>query len=153
MAFPSPSPIGAVPAALSSGVFAAVRLLPGDDLIGGLRRVQHDAGAEAMAVVTCVGSLRAARIRHADAEEGTAYEGRFEIISLTGTLDPRHRHLHIAMADGEGRVFGGHLLPGCEVHTTAEIVALILPDLAFDRAPCAASGFRELTITNRKAGA
>ncbi|MBV0891381.1 DNA-binding protein [Paracoccus sp. Z118] len=146
-------PIGAALAALSSGVFAAARLLPGDDLIGGLRRVQQDAGAEAMAVLTCAGSLRTARIRHADADEGTLYEGRFEIVSLTGTLDPRHQHLHIAISDGAGRVFGGHLLPGSEVRTTAEIVALILPDLAFDRAVCERSGFHELTITNRKAEA
>ena len=43
--------------------------------------------------------------------------------------------------------FGGHLLPGSAVYTTAEIVLLILSDLAFDRAPCPRSGYDELVVT------
>lgn len=137
----------------SDGVFAAARLLPGDELIAGLRRLQKETGTKAMAVVTCAGSLRSAHIRHADADSGTLYEGPFEIVSLAGTMDPNHQHLHISIADREGKVFGGHLLPGSAVYTTAEIVTLILTDLGFGRAPCDRSGFDELTITKRKAEA
>jgi predicted DNA-binding protein with PD1-like motif len=133
----------------SEGVFLARRLMPGADLIEGLRAVQVASGAEAMAVVTCVGSVTRAVLRHADRDEGSVYEGRFEILSLVGTIDPEHRHLHLAIADREGRVFGGHLMEGSRVHTTAEIVAVALPDLRFGRAPCAASGYAELVVTNR----
>ena len=122
------------------GVFAAVRL-------------QQDTGTEAMAVVTCTGSLRSAHIGRADVGCGRLYEGRFEIVSLSGTMDRHYRHLHISIADTEGEVFGGHPLPGSAVHTTAGIVALILPDLGFGRAPCDRSGFDERTTTKRKAEA
>lgn len=151
MAVPSSSFIGDPLTARSRGSFAAKRLLPGDDLIAGLRRIQREAAASAMAIVTCVGSLRAVQIRHADADDGTLYEGRFEIVSLTGTVNPDHQHLHISVGDQDGRVFGGHLLSGSDVYTTAEIVALILPELSFGRAHCEGSGFNELTITQAKA--
>nr|WP_255453640.1 PPC domain-containing DNA-binding protein [Paracoccus sp. S-4012] len=152
VAVPSPVALAADPsAATSPGIFAALRLLPGADLIAGLRALQRRADAPAMAVVACAGSLTRVLIRHADAAEGTLYEGRFEITSLSGTIDPRHQHLHIAIADPEGRVFGGHLLPGSQVRTTAEIVALILPGLRFGRAPCPRSGYDELTIAAEEA--
>ncbi|MFT3688496.1 PPC domain-containing DNA-binding protein [Paenirhodobacter sp.] len=134
------------PVPLSHGRFAAVRLCPGDDLTAGLRRVLHETGARAMAVVTCVGSLTRVEIRHANRPEGTLYQGHFEITSLTGTIDPVGEHLHLTITDGEGRAFGGHLLPGSSVYTTAEIVTVLLDDLAFGRAPCPLSGYDELSI-------
>ena len=54
------------------------------------------------------------------------------------------------ITDGEGRAFGGHLLPGSSVYTTAEIVLLALPGLVFARQPCAASGYDELVVTTAK---
>ncbi|MBB1490177.1 MULTISPECIES: PPC domain-containing DNA-binding protein [unclassified Paracoccus (in: a-proteobacteria)] len=150
MPFPSLSiaaPDGADTAvATSPGGFAATRLQPGCDLIDGLRRLQSRTGAGAMAVTSCVGSLREVRLRHANRTEATLYQGHFEILSLTGTIDPAHQHLHLSIANGEGRAFGGHLLPGSQVFTTAEIVALLLPDLRFSRRPCPLSGFDELYI-------
>ena len=135
----------------SRGAFLAFRLPPGADLIEGLRAARAEVDAGAMAVVTCVGSLTRAVLRHADRAEGTLHEGRFEIVSLVGTVDPAGQHLHLSMACGEGRVVGGHLLPGSRVYTTAEVVAVALPDLAFSREPCALSGHRELVV--RPAGA
>ncbi|KAI2501131.1 DUF296-containing protein [Fragilaria crotonensis] len=48
----------------------------------------------------------------------------FEIVSLVGTLAPRDnnaKHLHLAISDANGTVFGGHLISG-RVFTTAELV-------------------------------
>lgn len=132
--------------ATSRGVFAVARLLPGADLIDGLRDLQRRTGAGAIAVTSCVGSLAAVRLRHANRTEATPYAGHYEILSLTGTIDPHRQHLHLSIADAEGRAFGGHLLPGSQVFTTAEIVAIVLPDLRFSRQPCPHSGFDELMI-------
>lgn len=131
---------------LSSGRFAAIRLQPGEDPLAALRALQRRTGAAAMALVTCVGSLTRAVIRHANRDEASEYRGHFEITALTGTIDPAGQHLHLTIADGEGRAFGGHLLPGCEIYTTAEIVVLILDDLGFARAPCPLSGHDELVV-------
>lgn len=125
---------------------AAFRLLPGDDLILGLHAVREAAGARAMAVVTCVGSLTRVAIRHANRPGPTPYEGHFEITSLTGTLEPGGEHLHLTITDGNGHAFGGHLMPGSSVYTTAEIVVALLDGISFTRRPCAASGYPELVV-------
>ena len=132
----------------SAGRFIAARLGPGEDLVAGLRALFEGCGAEAMAVVSCVGSLRALRLRLAGREEATAFAGPLEIVSLVGTVDAGKQHLHLSVADAEGRVTGGHLLAeGAEVFTTAEIVVVALDGLRFDRAPCPLSGYDELVVT------
>lgn len=134
---------------VSSGTFRVGRLRPGEDLIEGLRAMQVASGAEAMTVVTCVGSVTRAVLRHAGRDEGSVYEGRFEIVSLVGTVDPARRHLHLSLADEDGRVFGGHLMPGSLIHTTAEIVVVDLSEVRFGREMCPASGYEELVVTSR----
>lgn len=131
---------------LSHGRYAALRLKPGEDPVAALRALQVQTGAQAMALVTCVGSLTRAVIRHANRPEGTVYRGHYEITSLVGTIDPLAEHLHLTITDGEGRAFGGHLLPGSAVYTTAEIVVVLLEELSFARAPCPYSGYDELVI-------
>ncbi|MFH5774937.1 PPC domain-containing DNA-binding protein [Paracoccus sp. NGMCC 1.201697] len=130
----------------SAGVFMALRLKPGDDPVAALRLAFDDAGVRAMAVVTCVGSLTRAILRHANRDAATVHDGHFEITSMVGTIDPQRHHLHLSIADGVGQTFGGHLLPGSVVYTTAEIVVLLLPELSFSREPCALSGYDELVI-------
>lgn len=66
-----PRPYQVAPAAR----MAAFRLLPGDDLILGLHAVREAAGARAMAVVTCVGSLTRVAIRHANRPGPTPMRG------------------------------------------------------------------------------
>ena len=82
---------------------AAIRLGPDEDPFTALRDLQARTGARAMAMVTCVGSLTRAMIRHADQPEAREYLGRYEITSLVGTIDPLRAHLHLGIADGEGR--------------------------------------------------
>ena len=144
MMAPSPVP-------LSSGRYAALRLTPGEDPVAALRALQRQTGAQAMALVTCVGSLTRAMIRHANRNEATEYRGHFEITSLVGTIDPAGEHLHLTITDPEGRAFGGHLLAGSSVYTTAEIVVLILEGLIFSRAPCPYSGYDELVVKESRA--
>ena len=59
-----------------------------------------------------------------------------------------HQFDGLTISDGEGRCFGGHLMPeGSAIYTTAEIVVLALPELAFTRLPCPLSGYDELVVT------
>jgi hypothetical protein len=96
-----------------------------------------------------VGSLTQAVIRLADRDYHSQFEGKFEIVSLTGTLSVNGSHLHISISDGDGRTLGGHLVPGCRVYTTAEIVLAAFPDLVYRREPCEQSGYDELVIFPR----
>ena len=124
-----------------------LRLQPGDDLRGSLVvafAVLAAGGARAACVLSCVGSLRAAVLRYADQPQGTALAGPLELLGLSGTLSVDGPHLHGSVADALGQVRGGHVMPGCVVRTTAEIVLAVLPGWAFARVADAESGFLEL---------
>jgi uncharacterized protein len=124
----------------------ALRLKPQQDLKVELDQFVRQQGWEAACVVTCVGSLTEAKLRLAGQSEATVYAGKFEIVSLTGVMSKHGSHYHIAIADSSGQTWGGHLLPGCLIYTTAEIVIGVLPHLCFRREPDPDTGFRELTI-------
>ena len=125
----------------------ALRLRPGDDLREALLAYVAAQGIEAGAVLTCVGSLTVATLRLANQEGPTEYRGHFEIVSLVGTLSAAGgSHLHLAVADSTGRTLGGHLLRGCRVYTTAEIVLVALPALQFTRETDPTFGYRELVV-------
>jgi predicted DNA-binding protein with PD1-like motif len=137
----------AVPAALSSPLKTyALRLRPGDDLRQQLTAFTAANHIQAGAVLTCVGSLTVATLRLANQEGPTEYRGHFEIVSLVGTLSINGSHLHLSIADSTGHTLGGHLLDGCRVYTTAEIVLGELPALEFRRETDPAFGYKELTV-------
>ncbi len=124
----------------------ALRLKPDEDLKPTLHRFAKERPLRAGIVLTAVGSLKEANLRLADQPAGTLLRGRFEIVSLVGTLCPDGVHLHIALSDHTGRTMGGHLLDGCLVYTTAEIMLANLADVAFRRETDPLTGYRELTI-------
>jgi predicted DNA-binding protein with PD1-like motif len=129
----------------------AIRLLPGADLRQSLLQYSADREIDAACIVSCVGSLDGARLRFAGAVEGAQIAGKLEILSLNGTLSRHGCHLHIAVAEGDGRVSGGHLLDGSPVYTTVEVVLAALPDLVFKRVKDESTGYRELQIEATKA--
>ena len=131
----------------------ALRLRPGDDLRQQLTAFVQAQHIAAGTMLTCVGSLTVATLRLANQEGPTVYRGHFEIVSLVGTLSVNGSHLHLAVADSTGRTIGGHLLDGCRVYTTAEIVLGELPQLAFRRETDATSGYQELVVRPAAGGA
>ena len=126
----------------------AIRLEPGADLKQSLLQYCCDREIDAACVLSCVGSLRRAAIRFANQPEATVFEEKLEIVSLVGTLSRFGAHLHVAVADGKGRVLGGHLTEGSQIYTTAEIAIGILPDVVFTREPDPVTGYRELKIAS-----
>jgi predicted DNA-binding protein with PD1-like motif len=123
-----------------------LRLTPQQDLKAELDTFACQSRLEAACIVTCVGSLSRAVLRFAGQSEAIVREDKFEIVSLTGTLSQHGSHYHICLADSTGQTLGGHLLKGCQVYTTAEIVIGILPHLSFKRELDETTGYRELAI-------
>ncbi|NOT30069.1 MAG: DNA-binding protein [Planctomycetes bacterium] len=128
----------------------AIRLLPGADLRLALEHETRARRLAAACIVSCVGSLARARLRRAGGEALLERAGPLEIVALVGTLSPEGPHLHVALADGEGRVLGGHLLEGCPIHTTAEVVLGELEGVRFARELDPATGWKELVIRPRE---
>ena len=48
--------------------------------------------------------------------------GDLEVYSLTGPLSVHGLHLHLSFGDRDGNMLGGHMLEGCIVRTTVELV-------------------------------
>ena len=71
-------------------------------------------------------------------------------MALSGTLARDGPHLHLAVADAEGAMRGGHLLHGCPVRTTAEIVLGLLDGASFGRERDPARGWNELVVSGRR---
>jgi uncharacterized protein len=124
----------------------ALRLKPRQDLRAELDAWALRQSVEAACVITCVGSLNTAVLRLANQTKSTLYQGYFEIVSLTGILSQYGSHYHICIADSTGRTVGGHLLTGCQIYTTAELVIGLLPHYRFRRALDAETGYAELAI-------
>ena len=123
-----------------------LRLQPGDDLRRALEAQLAASGVHAAFVVAGIGSLRTAAIRLAGADDALTLDGVLELLSLSGSLGVDGGHLHLRVADAQGRVTGGHAAYGCIVRTTAEILLCLLPDWHFSRALDAATGWNELAI-------
>jgi predicted DNA-binding protein with PD1-like motif len=97
-------------------------------------------------IACCVGSLSRARLRPAARDDALVLERPLEIVSLSGTLSVDGPHLHMAVSDDAGAVTGGHVLEGCRVRTTAELVLAFAEGVRFARAPDPATGYAELRV-------
>jgi uncharacterized protein len=125
-----------------------IRLFPGDDLKACLDRIVYEKNWRAAAVLSGIGSLTKAMIRYAGKPEETRIEGPLEIISLSGTLASfGGSHLHICVADSNGKTYGGHLKEGAVIRTTAEIIIGVLDGYAFHREHDAQTDSAELVIS------
>lgn len=138
----------------SSARFLALRLLPGEDVLPVLRKYVQQHNLQAAFIASCVGSLTDVALRYAGqnyaGEKGVdLLSGQFEVVSLTGTLDAKGEHVHLAVADEKGTLIGGHMMDGCTVRTTLELVIGELEQVTFQREICTLSTYEELVVTDR----
>ena len=134
-------------AVASNARFYTIRLLPGTDVVKELLAFVEKKGIQAAAIVSSVGSLSEAHLRFANRKEGTLLKGDFETIYLGGTLEPGGRHLHLSIADEDGRMWGGHMMKdGSITRTTMEIVIMELTDVVYKREKCPITTYNELVV-------
>ena len=122
------------------------RLPSGQDLFGSIEDFVREKQVEAGCVLSGVGSLTHATLRLANRISISEYEGHFEIVSITGTISIHGSHLHISISDEDGKTIGGHLVSGCKIYTTAEIVIAIFEDVVYKREFAEDSGYDELAV-------
>ena len=122
------------------------RLKSVQDLFDSIESVVREKQIEAGCVLSGIGSLRHFTVRLADHDTPTQYEGHFEIVSLAGLVFIHGTHLHISVSDGEGKTIGGHLVSGCKIYTTAEIVLAKFSDVIYKREFAQDSGYDELAV-------
>lgn len=123
------------------------RLKPTQDLFDSIEEFVKQNNIEAGCVLSSVGSLTHATLRLANRNYYNEYEGHFEIVSMTGTVSVHGSHLHVAISDGDGVTIGGHLVSGCKIYTTAEIVIAEFEDVIYKREMFENdSGYAELAV-------
>jgi len=123
------------------------RLKPGQDLFDSIEGFVKENSILAGCVLSSVGSFTHATLRLANREYNNEYEGHFEIVSMTGTVSVNGSHLHISISDGDGVTVGGHLVSGCKIYTTAEIVLAVFDDVIYQRELLENdSGYEELVV-------
>ncbi|HSL30130.1 MAG TPA: PPC domain-containing DNA-binding protein [Anaerolineales bacterium] len=122
------------------------RLASGQDLFDSIQAFVLEKQVEAGCILSGVGSLTHAALRLANREVFSEFDGYFEIVSLTGTLSIHGSHLHISIADEDGKTIGGHLGSGCKIYTTAEIVIAVFDEIVYKREFAEDSGYEELVV-------
>lgn len=128
----------------------AIRLKPGQDLKKAIEQFVKDQSIRAGWITGCAGSLTQYNLRFANQQSGHSGKGFFEIISLSGTLSVHGCHMHMAISDCNGILTGGHLLEGCTIYTTAEIIMGESADLIFTRENDGTTQWKELKIEKLK---
>ncbi|MFQ6088780.1 MAG: PPC domain-containing DNA-binding protein [Candidatus Methanofastidiosia archaeon] len=111
-----------------------LKLESGEDILDVISEFLKKNGVKST-VIFGIGAVSEARIGFFDGTEYrvTELNENLEVLSLLGNVSLKEEeplpHLHITLADSEGRAFGGHLFKGCIVSATLEVFILELPIL------------------------
>jgi predicted DNA-binding protein with PD1-like motif len=108
------------------------RMDPGDDILKTIERVglEHDVKS---GQITLIGAVSRAKLGYFDSNSGQykdfVIERDLEVVSGVGNIsrledDSIVVHAHLVVSDEEGRCWGGHLMEGCEVSVTIELVII-----------------------------
>ena len=105
---------------------------PGDDILKTIEHVaiEHDVKS---GQITLIGAVSRAKLGYFDRDSGVyrdfLIERDLEVVSGMGNIsrledDSVVVHAHLVVSDEEGRCWGGHLMEGCEVSVTIELVII-----------------------------
>lgn len=125
------------------------RLTKGMDLICEIKKFCERNNIMAGTILSSVGCVYEARIRNAGGTEIKHICENMEIISLNGTVSKDRCHLHVSFSKQDLTVIGGHLVDGCLINTTCEIVLLEFGNYKFDKVFDESTGYNELEIQVR----
>lgn len=124
----------------------AVRLRRGTDLLAAIKDFCTEHAIGAGVVLSGVGCVTKARIRDASGVNIVAVDEPMEIVSLMGTVSEKRCHLHVSFAKEDLSVIGGHLVEGCLINTTCELVIGELEDCVYEVEFDEETGYDELIV-------
>jgi uncharacterized protein len=121
------------------------RLMPDQDIKERLNSFLDENQISAVAIISAVGSVKEYALRVSDGSTVIRGSENREIVSLSGILTKDGIHVHVSLSGLDGLVIGGHLMEGCLVHTTLELVLISIEDeLAREYDPI--TGYKELVL-------
>ena len=120
------------------------RLRRGEDLLCAIQGIAEQEKIAAGVVLSAVGCVSQARVRDAGGVNLRDISEHCEIVSLNGTVSAKRCHLHIALSKEDLSTVGGHLVEGCIINTTCELVIGILDGWEIDKEFDEETGYHEL---------
>jgi predicted DNA-binding protein with PD1-like motif len=111
------------------GKLVFARLVEGEDLLETVTKVAENAKVP-VGLFFLIGTLKKAKLgffREGEYET-TQMDQPLEIVSCLGNISIKENktfaHAHISVSDEKGRVFGGHVMSGCLIGVTGELVLM-----------------------------
>ena len=120
------------------------RLHRGDDLLKSIQALAKDQHIGAGVVLSAVGCISKGMVRDASGVTLRQIDAPCEIVSLNGTVSAIRCHLHIALSREDLSTVGGHLVEGCIINTTCELVIGVLDGWVIGTEFDAETGYDEL---------
>ena len=120
------------------------RLHRGDDLLHAVCDLAKEHNISAGVVLSAVGCISKGVVRDASGVTLRQIDAPCEIVSLNGTVSAIRCHLHIALSREDLSTVGGHLVEGCIINTTCELVIGVLDGWEIAREYDAETGYDEL---------
>ncbi len=124
--------------------YHCLRLHRGDDLLESIEEICKEKNIKAGAVISGVGCISKGKIRDASGVTVRDITEDCEIVSLNGTVSKKRCHLHIALSKEDLSTMGGHLMKGCIINTTCELIIAELPEISYDVEEDPETGYDEL---------
>lgn len=123
-----------------------IRLHRGDDLLESIMTLAKEKNIQAAVVLSAVGCILHGQVRDASGVTLRTIDEPCEIVSLNGTVSTARCHLHIALSKEDLSTVGGHLVTGCIINTTCELVIMELPQVSFSVEQDDETGYDELVF-------
>ena len=133
------------------GRVLTVRMAPGDDLFGTTVKICKEKNLKSGVILSVAASLRKATLRNVwkfpepfpindECRIFTPINGPLELLQMSGNITQTekgepylHAHVTISMGRPEATCFGGHLVEGCEIFSTCEMVIAEIDGIDFMR--------------------
>lgn len=124
---------------LSESRIITERLIPGTELISGIKKICLDNALECGAIVCGIGSLKRAELICVKPNNGTQagikysnpvmFNGPIELLSCQGMIGHTpggeiSLHIHGIICDSNMKLYGGHFVDGCITLVTVEITII-----------------------------
>lgn len=122
------------------------RLHRGDDLLLSIKKIAEEEHIKAAVVISSVGCVSKLRVRDASGVDIQELNEDCEILTLNGTVSEVRTHLHIALSRKDLSTIGGHLVEGCIINTTCELVLQELAGYEFGIEQDEETGYDEIVF-------
>ena len=116
-----------------NGRIICKRLQRGDDLLIEIKKIAKEENLKL-------------RIRDAGGINIREINENCEIVSLNGTVSSERTHLHIAFSKEDLSVIGGHLVEGCIINTTCELIIQEIMGWKYETIKDDKTGYNEIVF-------